>query len=207
MFRSLALIVSASLALTSGPALAGGYGGKRKAVSGAGISFGFDGGRHSRWSDDRYWARDSWSRHSGVYYGGRSGWGRSRGYDYDRYRHRKNDNTGDVVLGVVLGAVALGAIASANKDRRDRRGDGGSWIDPDGPRERVIVGQQLPAAVAEPAFDPALGSRQSASASCLQAREYTTTVTIGGEKVQAYGTACLQPDGSWLQGPSRTVPD
>ena len=28
-------------------------------------------------------------------------------------------------------------------------------------------------------------------------REYQTTVTIGGETHQAYGTACRQPDGSW----------
>jgi surface antigen len=28
-------------------------------------------------------------------------------------------------------------------------------------------------------------------------REYTTTVLIGGQPKQAYGTACRQPDGSW----------
>lgn len=28
-------------------------------------------------------------------------------------------------------------------------------------------------------------------------REYTRTVTIGGKITEAYGTACLQPDGSW----------
>jgi len=28
-------------------------------------------------------------------------------------------------------------------------------------------------------------------------REYQTTVTVGGEYQQAYGTACRQPDGSW----------
>lgn len=29
-------------------------------------------------------------------------------------------------------------------------------------------------------------------------REYQQTVTIGGETQQAYGTACRQPDGSWM---------
>lgn len=29
-------------------------------------------------------------------------------------------------------------------------------------------------------------------------REYTQTVVIGGQAQQAYGTACRQPDGSWL---------
>ena len=28
-------------------------------------------------------------------------------------------------------------------------------------------------------------------------REYVQTVVIGGQKQQAYGTACRQPDGSW----------
>jgi hypothetical protein len=42
--------------------------------------------------------------------------------------------------------------------------------------------------------------------SCLQEREYQTTVIVGGREVQAYGTACLQPDGSWLRGPATVVP-
>lgn len=28
-------------------------------------------------------------------------------------------------------------------------------------------------------------------------REYTATTTIGGNQQQSYGTACMQPDGSW----------
>ena len=28
-------------------------------------------------------------------------------------------------------------------------------------------------------------------------REYTQTITIGGERHQSYGTACRQPDGTW----------
>ncbi len=28
-------------------------------------------------------------------------------------------------------------------------------------------------------------------------REYQTTVNVGGQQQQAYGTACRQPDGSW----------
>ena len=28
-------------------------------------------------------------------------------------------------------------------------------------------------------------------------REYSQTITVGGEQHQAYGTACRQPDGSW----------
>ncbi|WP_321392331.1 hypothetical protein [Emcibacter sp.] len=41
---------------------------------------------------------------------------------------------------------------------------------------------------------------------CLQEREYQTTITVGNETVPAYGTACLQPDGSWKFGPAKQVP-
>jgi hypothetical protein len=46
---------------------------------------------------------------------------------------------------------------------------------------------------------PATGSYSNSS--CLQEREYQTTVIVGGRNVDAYGTACLQPDGSWKRNP------
>ena len=35
---------------------------------------------------------------------------------------------------------------------------------------------------------------------CLQQREYQTKIMVGGKQVNGYGTACLQPDGSWRYG-------
>jgi hypothetical protein len=35
------------------------------------------------------------------------------------------------------------------------------------------------------------------SSNGLTCREYQTTVTVGGQVQNAYGTACLQPDGQW----------
>ncbi len=35
---------------------------------------------------------------------------------------------------------------------------------------------------------------------CLQVREYRTKIMIGGKRVDGYGMACLQPDGSWRYG-------
>ena len=32
---------------------------------------------------------------------------------------------------------------------------------------------------------------------CLMVREYQTKITVDGMNVEAYGDACLQPDGSW----------
>jgi hypothetical protein len=40
---------------------------------------------------------------------------------------------------------------------------------------------------------------------CLQEREYQMTVIVGGKEAEAYGTACLQPDGSWYRGPAKVV--
>jgi len=40
---------------------------------------------------------------------------------------------------------------------------------------------------------------------CLQEREYQTTIVVGGRNVPAYGTACLQPDGSWRRGAPQAV--
>ena len=40
-------------------------------------------------------------------------------------------------------------------------------------------------------------TRQGQDAAGNQCREFQQEVTIGGQSEQAYGTACLQPDGSW----------
>lgn len=183
MSRAVSVLLSAALVLTSSSAMAGGFpsfpggdgpGFGRKSFSGPGPAFG---------------GRDRWGPPA-AYYGGRRGWGYPRDYYYDR-----GGDGDDVILGVLLGAIGLAAIAAASKDNDDDRS--AEWSDPD----RVVVAQQAPTAYAEPAYDPALGS-----VGCLQTREYTTKVNIGGKWVDAYGTACLQADGSWLQGPSRTVP-
>ena len=40
-------------------------------------------------------------------------------------------------------------------------------------------------------------TREGQDAAGNQCREFQQEVTIGGQTEQAYGTACLQPDGSW----------
>jgi len=53
------------------------------------------------------------------------------------------------------------------------------------------------------AFDlPVYYSAPSASSSQTQqaCHEYQTTAVIDGKKQPVYGTACLQPDGSWRIG-------
>ncbi len=38
---------------------------------------------------------------------------------------------------------------------------------------------------------------QQPSYSTANCREYSGTITIDGQEQRSYGTACLQPDGSW----------
>ena len=41
---------------------------------------------------------------------------------------------------------------------------------------------------------------------CLSVREYQSEIVIGNKTVEAYGFACLKPDGSWQRGAPVPVP-
>ncbi|TFH48317.1 MAG: hypothetical protein E4H01_06590 [Lysobacterales bacterium] len=51
--------------------------------------------------------------------------------------------------------------------------------------------------------EPQPAVRAASVPACRQTREYTTEITIGDQVLPAYGTACLQADGSWkiISGP------
>lgn len=100
----------------------------------------------------------------------------------ERYRHEtrrshhKNDDH-KLFAGLLVGALLGYAILdSQNTARRELP-----------PQQRNVP---QPAVSVEPR-----------PTQCLQQREYTMKVVINGQLVDAYGTACLQPDGSWKQGP------
>lgn len=67
--------------------------------------------------------------------------------------------------------------------------------------------QQQPTYAPPPTYTPPETRYQTAppASTCLQEREYQMTVIVGGKEAQAYGTACLQPDGSWYRGPAKVV--
>ena len=69
----------------------------------------------------------------------------------------------------------------------------------------VAPGVQYAAPAAVPA--PIAVARQPAAPDCLVIREYQTRIVVGGREVEAYGDACLQPDGSWRTGPPKIMPD
>jgi len=99
-----------------------------------------------------------------------------------------------VGVGTMLGAI-LGSEVGKSLDRADRlamalathealeygqSGDSTTWTNPDSGNSGEIVPQRA--------------VRRADGRVC---REYWKTVTIAGEKQQAYGTACRQGDGSW----------
>ncbi|HLI10371.1 MAG TPA: hypothetical protein VKY65_02120 [Alphaproteobacteria bacterium] len=54
-----------------------------------------------------------------------------------------------------------------------------------------------PAGYTAPSTAPSTVTPEHESYSAQTCREYQTTTTVGGVPRRSYGTACLQPDGSW----------
>ncbi len=122
------------------------------------------------------------------------------GFGYHGYSHYGYGNhrrgyygghaygSGDVAVGLFVGALLGYAIASSYEPYAHRHPY--REYRHYGPRYRYY--ERPPRVVyAEP--DRAV----TRSRKCLQEREYQTTITIDGQQVQAWGIACLQPDGSW----------
>ena len=97
-------------------------------------------------------------------------------------------------LGAVLGALAGGEIGRTldNADRQymgdttqraleyENSGESIAWNNPDSGNYGTVTPQ--------PAYQNGTGR---------YCREFQQTITVGGKREQAYGTACRQPDGSW----------
>lgn len=101
-------------------------------------------------------------------------------YSY-RSRHRNRDNGGAIAFGVLTGGLLFYALSN------NRRQNNTTYV------------QQAPVS-APPQQQTWVQPAPTWDKSCLQVREYTTTIVVGGKTVPAYGQACLQPDGSWKFG-------
>ncbi|MFQ5355774.1 MAG: hypothetical protein ACE5DY_04660 [Mariprofundaceae bacterium] len=105
---------------------------------------------------------------------------------HPRAHARYNDGLG-IGLGLAVGALFGYAISeSANQHYYEHR-------------QTTVVVPSSTVRVVQPRY---ITQRRS----CLQTREYQTRIIIGGRGVEAYGTACLQADGSWKFGPATPVP-
>lgn len=97
----------------------------------------------------------------------------------------KHDNSSEkLLIGLVVGGIVGYAINNA--------------------QHRKVYSSPDHYPTQQPSVYPT-SSPQYSNNSCLQEREYQTTVVVGGRNVPAYGTACLQPDGSWRQWPATLV--
>ncbi len=119
-----------------------------------------------------------------------------------RYKNRYNNphRGNEVIFGMLAGGLLFHAIT------KNQRNYG-----------RTVYVQQQPVLVQprqqqwtqkQPVHSQnmAQNTAQNNNASCLQVREYQTTITVGGQSVPAYGQSCLQPDGSWKLGPAIPEP-
>ncbi len=111
------------------------------------------------------------------------------GHDFHHYPHGRghyrlydSDDSEKLIYGLLAGGLFGYVIANSRNAER----------------------YPPPADYRRPLYPPAPG-RYGPAESCLQEREYQMTVIVGGKEAQAYGTACLQPDGSWYRGPAQVV--
>ena len=98
-----------------------------------------------------------------------------RDYGYRRYN---SDDDEKLIYGLLVGGLFGYVIGNANQS----------------------VPQQSHYVPPAPQYSPPVPA-----STCLQEREYQMKVIVGGKEADAYGTACLQPDGSWLRGPAQVV--
>jgi surface antigen len=103
-------------------------------------------------------------------------------------------SSGWIVASALAGGLLGGAIGHRldNKDKQmaaeaaarafetNRTGQAAAWKNPDSGNSGTIT-----------------PTKTYQAASGRYCREYRQEITVGGEKQQAYGTACRQPDGSW----------
>lgn len=104
-----------------------------------------------------------------------------RGKHVTHYYRRDNSNE-KLLIGLLVGGIAGYAIRNAHR------------------KNTYNTALGYPPTQA-PAVHPAGGYPYSVD-TCLQEREYQTTVVVGGKNVPADVRACLQPDVSWRHGPA-----
>jgi len=106
-------------------------------------------------------------------------------YGGNHYRRHDSDDDEKLIYGLLVGGLFGYVIGNANQ------------VEYNTPRYTPPEPRYTPPATAYPYRDPA--------STCLQEREYQMKVIVGGKQADAYGTACLQPDGSWYRGPAKVV--
>lgn len=122
---------------------------------------------------------------------------RFRRFQNRRFVDRRGglDATGAAIVGAGIGVLGLAIL---NQNRVNQRPA------PVIVQQPVVVQPPLNV-IPQQSFGQPFAANQGVG-QCLQVREYQTTIIVGGVQREAYGNACLQPDGSWRQGPAVLLP-
>ena len=132
----------------------------------------------------------SYNRHSKSRYGYRSNRHYYSGGYYNSHRRHHSGHGGEVALGLLTGGLLFYALTANERSSYN---------------DRTVYVQQQPTYV-QPTQQQRVAQPENVDTSCLQVREYQTTITVGNQSVPAYGQSCLQPDGSWKLGPAIPEP-
>ena len=154
--------------------------------------------RHNNHNNNRHGYNNhsyghNYRRHHNRHSYNRHGYNR---HNYGYRRHHGGGHGNTVALGLLTGGLLFYALTanqrSSNYDRR------------------TVYVQQQPVYAQQPQSQWVQQRRpaqpQNLDSSCLQVREYQTTITVGNQSVPAYGQSCLQADGSWKLGPAVPEP-
>ena len=144
-----------------------------------------DGGRGGNWNKGGHY-----NNHNNSYYKGYKG---GPGYYPNYYGcnncggngHHDNHNNYKLWLGILGGGIVGYTLGNVLHNQGN---------------DQVYYPQ--PASVPPPR-PVAQYETSYANNTCLQEREYRSKIMVGGKQVEGYGTACLQPDGSWRYGPAQ----
>ncbi|HLO76096.1 MAG TPA: RT0821/Lpp0805 family surface protein [Magnetospirillum sp.] len=103
-------------------------------------------------------------------------------------------NLAMTALGTLLGAY-MGSEVGKSLDRADQQyaNQAGQHAFETAPTGRAVTWNNPDSGH----YGTVTPTRTYESAPGQYCREYQTTVNVGGQSEQAYGTACRQPDGSW----------
>ncbi len=161
-----------------------------------------DGGRYGnnghKGGSGEYYNNHYNSHYNGHYNNNYHGYYKGNGYYYPQYapcyscggnnHHNNNNNNNDKLwIGLLGGGIlgyTLGNVLQNNANEQ------GYYPQPVSTPPRTVTRY-------EPSY---------ADNTCLQEREYRSKIMVGGKQVEGYGTACLQPDGSWRYGPAQAEP-
>ncbi len=141
------------------------------------------------------------------------GHGHGRGYVSYGYHGHGHGNEGIALLSGLLIGGLVGYAISEDRYAYSSRAAYPVYATPVYPARRVeyveYVREPVRVVRSVPVEPVVVESYRPAPepAGCLQTREYTTTVTVDGREREAYGTRCLQANGTWLLGPAKLVPD